>query len=128
MCIKTTNLQGMTPLHIACSIGNHDSVEQLLKESKDPADIELQMEPDVNGSVPLNLAIESKNKKMLDILIKKGIGVSEDSILTAARCVYFYVFKNQHLSCRTGDVDLMAMLQKAKRVGFTFEPHPVVSL
>ena len=122
MCIKTTNLQGMTPLHIACSIGNHDSVEQLLKESKDPADIELQMEPDVNGSVPLNLAIESKNKEMLDILIKKGIGVSEDSILTAARCVFIYVFKNQHLSCRTGDVDLMAMLQKAKKVGFTFEP------
>ena len=90
MCIKTPNLQGMTPLHIACSIGNHDSVEQLLNESKDEEDIKVQMEPDVNGSVPLNLAIESKNKKMLDILIEKGIGVSEDSILTAARCVFVF--------------------------------------
>ena len=93
-CIRTPNLQGMTPLHIACSIGNHDSVDQLLEESKDPADIEAQMEPDANDSVPLNLAIESKNKKMLEILIKKGIGVSEDSILTAARCVCMCVQKS----------------------------------
>ena len=89
MCIRTPNLQGMTPLHIACSIGNHDSVDQLLKESKDPADIEAQMELDANDSVPLNLAIESKNKEMMEILIKKGIGVSEDSILTAARCLFY---------------------------------------
>ena len=104
-CIKTPNLQGMTPLHIACSIGNHDSVEQLLKESRDEADIEVQMEPDVNGSVPLNLAIESKNKKMLEILIKKGIGVSEDSILTAARCVFVCIQKStfilQDRRCRS---------------------------
>ena len=104
-CIKTQNYQGMTPLHIACSIGNHDSVEQLLAESKDAADIEAQMEPDANDSVPLNLAIESKNKKMLEILIKKGIGVSEDSILTAARCFFICVQKSifilQDRRCRS---------------------------
>ena len=104
-CIRTPNLQGMTPLHIACSIGNHDSVDQLLKESKDPADIEAQMELDANDSVPLNLAIESKNKEMLQILIKKGIGVSEDSILTAARCICMCIQKStlilQDRRCRS---------------------------
>ena len=73
----------MTPLHIACSIGNSDSVEQLLEASAED-DIEVQMKEDANGSVPLNLAIESKNKKMVQTLIKK-CEVSEYSILTAAR-------------------------------------------
>ena len=83
MCITTPNLQEMTPLHIACSIGNSDSVEQLLEASAEE-DIEVQMKEDANGSVPLNLAIESKNKKMVETLIKK-CEVSENSILTAAR-------------------------------------------
>ena len=30
-CIVTENKAGMTPLHLACSVGNPDSVEQLLK-------------------------------------------------------------------------------------------------
>ena len=40
---------------------------------------------DNNGSVPLNLAVESNNLEMMEILIKEGARVSEDTIYAAAR-------------------------------------------
>ena len=33
-CIEWRNRLGMTPLHVACGIGNHDSVEQLIREGR----------------------------------------------------------------------------------------------
>ena len=40
---------------------------------------------DSNGSLPLNLAIESNNLEMMEILIKEGARVSEETIYAAAR-------------------------------------------
>ena len=86
-CIEWRNRLGMTPLHVACGIGNHDSVEQLIKEGRDKRlDVQgIINSADNNGSLPLNLAIESNNLEMMEILIKEGARVSEDTIYAAAR-------------------------------------------
>ena len=88
MCIKAENKVGMTPLHVACAVGNSDSVEQLLEIAREATLInvsEIINSPDSNGSLPLSLAITSKNLKMVDILMKKGARVNHESIITAAR-------------------------------------------
>ena len=90
MCITTENKVGMTPLHVACAVGNPDSVEHLLKIARDATSINVGSiinNPDSNGSLPLSLAITSKNPKMVDILMEKGAKVDHDSIITAARSV-----------------------------------------
>ena len=86
-CIEWRNRLGMTPLHVACGIGNHDSVEQLIKEGREKRlDVQgIINSADNNGSLPLNLAIESNNLEMMEILIKEGARVSEDTIYAAAR-------------------------------------------
>ena len=89
-CITAENKVGMTPLHVACAVGNPDSVEQLLKVADNAETIDVGNiinSPDSNGSLPLSLAITSKNLKMVDILMKKGAKVNHDSIITAARSV-----------------------------------------
>ena len=84
-CIRTENKVGMTPLHVACAVGNPDSVEQLLDIAEEPKSI--INSPDSNRSLPLSLAITSKNLKMVEILMSKGAIVNHDSIITAARRV-----------------------------------------
>ena len=86
-CIEWRNRLGMTPLHVACGIGNHDSVEQLIKEGREKRlDVQgIINSADNNGSLPLNLAIESNNLEMMEILIKEGARVSEETIYAAAR-------------------------------------------
>ena len=89
-CITTENKVGMTPLHVACAVGNPDSVEQLLKVADNAKSINVSNiinNPDSNGSLPLSLAITSKNLEMVDILMEKGAKVDHDSIITAARLV-----------------------------------------
>ena len=89
-CIVTENKAGMTPLRLACSVGNPDSVEQLLKIANNAESINVSHiinSPNSNGSLPMSLAITSRNLKMVDILMKKGAKVNEDTIITAARCV-----------------------------------------
>ena len=89
-CITAENKVGMTPLHVACAVGNPDSVEQLLKVANNAESINVSNiinSPDSNKSLPLSLAITSKNLKMVDILIRKGAKVDHDSIITAARSV-----------------------------------------
>ena len=80
----------MTPLQVACAVGNPDSVEQLLKVANNAESINVSNiinSPDSNKSLPLSLAITSKNLKMVDILMRKGAKVDHDSIITAARSV-----------------------------------------
>lgn len=89
-CILAENKVGMTPLHVACAVGNPDSVEQLLKVADNAESINVSSiinSLDSNGSLPLSLAITSKNLTMVDILMKKGAKVDHDSIITAARSV-----------------------------------------
>ena len=88
-CIKTRNKQGQTPLHIACGVGNPDSVKQLLETTKYlgidvPSIID---SPDNDGQHPLHLAIESGNLEMMKILMKEGVVVSKEAINCAVRCV-----------------------------------------
>ena len=89
-CIETKNNVGMTPLHLACAVGNHDSVKQLLEVAGGAKSIsvsEIINNPDSNGSLPISLAITSKNLEMVEILLKNGATVNEDTIFTAARLV-----------------------------------------
>ena len=91
-CITAENKAGMTPLHVACAVGNPDSVEQLLKVADNAKTInvgDIINSLDSNGSLPLSLAITSKNLKMVEILMKKGAKVDHDSIITAARSVFY---------------------------------------
>ena len=91
-CIATENNVGMTPLHLACAVGNPDSVKQLLGIARDAKSIsvgEIINDPDSNESLPISLAITSKNLEMVDILLENGAKVNEDTIFTAARLIQF---------------------------------------
>ena len=86
-CIKGRNKQGKTPLHIACAVGNPDSVAQLLEAAKTiGVDIpSIINSPDNDGQHPLHLAIESGNVPMMKILMKEGVVVSKEAINCAVR-------------------------------------------
>ena len=89
----------MTPLHLACAVGNPDSVKQLLAFAQDADSIsvsEIINDPDSNGSLPISLAITSKNLEMVEVLLKNGATVNEDTIFTAARSVQFAYTINAH--------------------------------
>ena len=91
-CVAQRNNVGMTPLHLACAVGNPDSVKQLLAFAQDADSIsvsEIINDPDSNGSLPISLAITSKNLEMVEVLLKNGATVNEDTIFTAARSVQF---------------------------------------
>ena len=96
-CIVAENKLGMTPLHVACAIGNPDSVEYLLDIARNTINVsEIINSPDSNGSLPMSLAITSRNLKMVEILMKRGATVYEESIITAARYeLYFYCKKEE---------------------------------
>ena len=88
-CLIKENKQGKTPLHIACGVGNPDSVKQLLEATK-----ELKIDvpsiigsPDKDGQHPLHLAIESGNLEMMRILMEEGVLVSKEAINCAVRFV-----------------------------------------
>jgi ankyrin repeat protein len=117
-CIKQTNLLGKTPLHIACSVGNHESVEQILQKGRElgVTDEELKMivnNNDIDASHPLHLAIESGNLQMMDILLKEGADVTEEAIHCAARLV-FLNYAHLFASTRTGNVDFIKKLKPPK--------------
>ena len=100
-CIATENNVGMTPLHLACAVGNPDSVKQLLGIAQDAKSISVSKiinEPDNNGSLPITLAITSKNLEMVEILLESGAKVDEDTIFTAARSVQFAPFHFKSLN------------------------------
>ena len=94
-CIQTRNMQGKTPLHIACRVGNPDSVMQLLEATKD---LEIKVpsiidSPDNDGQHPLHLAIESGNLEMMKILMEEGVAASKEAIKCAVRFVHKILFK-----------------------------------
>ena len=94
-CIETRNKQGKTPLHIACGVGNPESVKQLLEATKD---LEIKVpsiidSPDNDGQHPLHLAIESGNLEMMKILMEEGVAASKEAIKCAVRFVHKILFK-----------------------------------
>ena len=88
-CIKRRNERGMTPVHIACAVGNLDSLESLLEVCQKnclPVD-KIINHMDKNGLLPLCYAITNKNLKMVEMLLEKGAHVVQGTMLTAARSV-----------------------------------------
>ena len=92
-CLTAKNNVGMTPLHVACAVGNADSVNQLLDAGWESGITvtEIINTPDNNGALPISLAITSKNLNMMEVLIEKGAIVDEETILAAAR-YYSHLF------------------------------------
>ena len=88
-CITTKNNLGKTPLHVACSVGNIDSLNALLnlgKKHKSEIDIkEIINMADIDGYRLLDHAIESENLLMVDILIKENAEVTDEAIFFSAR-------------------------------------------
>jgi len=93
-CIEAKNNLGMTPFHIACNVGNHDSLTELLDVCRDN---NIQVTKilntfDKSGFSPLCHAIKCKNLEMVNTLLK------EDAHVTKA---------TMNISARIGDVDIM---------------------
>ena len=88
-CIETRNHQGKTPLHIACSVGNHESVQQLVHAGKKvEANVKKVINsPDYNDDTPLELAIERGDLEMMETLMEDYAEVSDQAIHCAARLV-----------------------------------------
>ena len=86
-CIEKKNILGQTPIHIACAVGNHDSVRQLVESAKRlGCDVQrIINSPDNDDSYPLHLAIENGNLEMINILMEEGAKPSEQAITCAAR-------------------------------------------
>ena len=87
ICIQRKNDRGMTPVHIACTVGNQDSLQELLavcqKNSLPLA--EIVNEQDKNGISPLCHAITNKNLQMVEILLEKGANVVQGTMVRAAK-------------------------------------------
>ena len=86
-CIQKRNDRGMTPVHIACSVGNQDSLEALLKvcqKNSLPVD-KIINDQDKSGRLPLCYAITNKNLEMVETLLEKGAHVLQGTMLAAAR-------------------------------------------
>ena len=88
-CIEAKNNLGMTPFHIACNVGNQDSLNELLDACRN-SKIEVSKilnSLDKNGLSPLCHAIKCKNLEMLNTLLKEGAQATKDTMITAARLV-----------------------------------------
>ena len=118
-CIEARNEQGKTPLHIACGVGNPDSVEQLLKATKElGVNVDVINSPDNDGQLPLHLAIESENLTMMTILMQEGVVVSTEAIQCAVRCVVRNdgtCILSHSFSCRTGNKDVYNKLMEFRQ-------------
>ena len=86
LCVEKDNHLGQTPLHIACSVGNFDSVKQLLSKTNLNLDFkDIVRRLDKEGRSPLEMAIQCKNVEMIEILVKRGARVTKEAFHCAAR-------------------------------------------
>ena len=91
-CIKKRNDRGMTPIHIACAVGNEETLRDLIKISKENSiDVKsIVNSHDKNGVYPICNAIATKNHEMVNMLLREGSNVVQDTMLRAAR-YYRYI-------------------------------------
>ena len=88
-CLETKNKEERTPFHIACGVGNHESVKQLINKGKQlDVDVgEILNSRDVNKLLPIYTAIDSDNEKLLDVLMSHDIDlqITDNDVNRAAR-------------------------------------------
>ena len=86
-CIKKRNDRGMTPIHIACAVGNEETLKDLIKVCREnEIDVaKIINSHDKNGLYPLCHAISNKNLEMVKMLLSEGSNVVQDTMLRAAR-------------------------------------------
>ncbi|XP_030573892.1 uncharacterized protein LOC115772079 [Drosophila novamexicana] len=72
--LSDTNTEGRTALHLACFLGKLDSVKCLLAEGC-PVDL-----TDRFNRTPLHEAIDSDNHEIIQLLLKKGAVLPEESV------------------------------------------------
>ena len=91
-CIKKRNDRGMTPIHIACAVGNEETLRDLIKVCKENIiDVKSIINShDKNGVYPICNAITNKNLEMVNMLLSEGSNVVQDTMLRAAR-YYLYI-------------------------------------
>ena len=91
-CIEAKNNLGMTPFHIACNVGNQDSLNELLEACRNcKINItKILNSLDKNGLSPLSHAIKCKNLEMVTTLLEEGAQATRDTMITAARFVSFF--------------------------------------
>ena len=78
-CLKERNNKGRTPYHIACYVGNHESVEQLIQKGTElDVDVsDILNSRDNSERLPIYIAIDSNNVKLLEVLVSKDIDLAE---------------------------------------------------
>ena len=88
-CIEAKNNLGMTPLHIACNVGNQDSLNELLEACGNNGITvdEIFNAPDKNGLLPLCHATNCRNLDMVNTLLNEDAQVTKGTMITAARLV-----------------------------------------
>ena len=88
-CLKRVNKKGRTPYHIACSVRNHESVEQLINKGKELGVdvVKILNSRDFDQRLPIYTAIDSDNFKLLDLLMSCDIGlhITDNDVIRAAR-------------------------------------------
>ena len=82
----------MTPIHIACAVGNEETLRDLIKVCKENIiDVKSIINShDKNGVYPICNAITNKNLEMVNMLLSEGSNVVQDTMLRAAR-YYLYI-------------------------------------
>ena len=86
-CIEKRNDLQMTPIHIACAVGNQDSLKALLAVCE-KNNIKVQKiinDVDKNGFLPLCYAVTNKNLEMVKTLLENGAIPTQGTMLRAAR-------------------------------------------
>ena len=88
-CLKATNSKKSTPFHIACNVGNHESVEQLIKKAR-KLDVDvsgLLNSRDANKRLPIYAAVDTNNIELLKVLTSRDIDLemTENDVNRAAR-------------------------------------------
>ena len=88
-CLTAKNKKQSTPFHIACNVGNPESVQQLIEKGRE-LDVnvsEILNSRDANKRLPIHTAIDSNNIELLKVLTSNDIDLqmTENDVYRATR-------------------------------------------